>query len=130
MAAVWRCRFSLIAWDCTQQLWAICPRSAALNMSNINVQGLGTKASLEGDTEALVQAVAMDPLTASKLTLREIREMVSEMLEAQRQWLPQFGGETVHPMPKIEIPENVEPVEVPLDPALAIANRFGKLAEA
>jgi hypothetical protein len=27
-------------------------------------------------------------------------------------------------------PENVEPVEVPLDPALAIANRFGKLAAA
>ncbi len=106
------------------------PQCAALNMSNINVQGLGTKASLEGDTETLVQAVAMDPLTASKLTLREIREMVSEMLEAQRQWLPQFGGESVRPMPKIEIPENVEPVEVPLDPALAIANRFGKLAEA
>ena len=55
--------------------------------------------------------------------------VVSEMLEAQRQWLPQFGGETVRPMPKVEIPENVEPVEVPLDPALAIANRFRKLAE-
>ena len=29
---------------------------------------------------------------------------------------------------EVEIPENVEPGEVPLDPALAIANRFGKLA--
>lgn len=55
--------------------------------------------------------------------------VVSEMLEVQRQWVPQFGGETVRPMPKVEIPENVEPVEVPLDPALAIANRFRKLAE-
>jgi len=28
---------------------------------------------------------------------------------------------------EVEIPESVEQVEVPLDPALAIANRFGKL---
>ena len=77
-----------------------------------------------------MQAVALDPLTASVLTLREIREMVSEMLEAQRQWLPQFEGKTVRPTPKINIPADVTPVEVPLDPALAIANRFGKLAGA
>lgn len=25
--------------------------------------------------------------------------VVSEMLEVQRQWVPQFGGETVRPMP-------------------------------
>ena len=56
--------------------------------------------------------------------------MVSEMLEAQRQWLPQFEGKSVRPTPAIEIPEGLEPVEVPLDPALAIAHRFGKLAEA
>ena len=29
---------------------------------------------------------------------------------------------------EVEIPENVEPVEVPLGRALAIANRLGKLA--
>jgi alpha-galactosidase len=99
-------------------------------MTNVNVQGLAAKAGLEGDTESLVQAIALDPLTASVLTLREIREMVSEMLEAQRQWLPQFAGRSVRPTPAIEIPADVKPVEVPLDPALAIANRFGKLAEA
>ena len=99
-------------------------------MTNINVQGLAAKAGLEGDPEALVQAVALDPLTASVLTLREIREMVSEMLEAQRQWLPQFAGKSVRPTPAIEIPADVKPVDVPLDPALAIAHRFGKLAQA
>jgi alpha-galactosidase len=103
---------------------------AALNMTNINVQGLAAKAGLEGDPEALVQAVALDPLTASVLTLRDIREMVSEMLEAQRQWLPQFQGKSVRPTPAIGIPAGVTPVDVPLDPALAIAHRFGKLANA
>jgi alpha-galactosidase len=103
---------------------------AALNMTNINVQGLAAKAGLEGDTEALVQAVALDPLTASVLTLRDIRDMVSEMLEAQRQWLPQFAGRSVRATPAIDIPVSVAPVDVPLDPALAIAHRFGKLANA
>ena len=57
--------------------------------------------------------------------------MVSEMLEAQRQWLPQFGkGKSVRTAPTIVIPADVTPVDVPLDPALAIAHRFGKLAEA
>lgn len=106
------------------------PQCAALNMTNINVQGLAAKAGLEGDPEALAQAIALDPLTASVLTLREIREMVSEMLEAQRQWLPQFAGKTVRATPAINIPNDLKPVEVPLDPALAIANRFGKLAQA
>ncbi len=106
------------------------PQCAALNMTNINVQGLATKAGLDGDTEALVQAIALDPLTAAVLTLRDIREMASEMLEAQREWLPQFRGKSVRQTPAIHIPSTVTPVDVPLDPALAIAHRFGKLANA
>lgn len=31
--------------------------------------------------------------------------VMSEMLEAQSQWLPQFGGETVRPMPKLKFPK-------------------------
>lgn len=106
------------------------PQCAALNMTNVNVQGLAAKAGLTGDTELLVQAIALDPLTSAVLTLREIRDMTSEMLEAQREWLPQFGDKTVRPTPEIKIPGNVKRAEVPLDPALAIANRFGKLAQA
>ena len=103
---------------------------AALNMSNVSVQGLAVEAALTGDPEMLMQAVAMDPLSAAVLTLKEIREMVIEMLEAQREWLPQFEGESIRPTPAITVPEGMTPVEVPLDPALAIAHRFGKLAEA
>lgn len=103
---------------------------AALNLSNITVQGLTVEASFSGDPELVMNSVAMDPLTASVLSLREIREMVAEMLEAEKAYLPQFAGKTLRPAPTITIPANIQRAEVPLDPALAIANRFTKLAEA
>lgn len=106
------------------------PQCAALNMTNVNVQGLAARAALTGDTELLVNAVALDPLTAAVLTLKDIREMVSGMLEAQRHWLPQFKGRVVRKAPAIKIPKNVKRAQVPVDPALAIANRFGTLARA
>ena len=90
---------------------------------------MSVEAGLEGNPELVMQAVAMDPLTSACCSLAEIREMTAEMLKAERQWLPQFEGKELRPTPMISIPENVKPVEVPLDPALAIANRFGELAE-
>jgi len=105
------------------------PQLAALNMTNVLVQQLSVLSALSGDTEMLVQAVAMDPLTAAVLTLREIREMTSEMLDAQRKWLPQFEGKRVREVPVISVPKDVKRQQVPTDPALAVANRFTKLAE-
>jgi alpha-galactosidase len=109
---------------------ALPAQCAALNMTNVLVQGLAVEASNACDPELVVQAVALDPLTAAVLTLKEIREMVSEMLEAQRQYLPQFAGKKVRPVPTINIPRDVKRQDVPVDPALAIANRFVKLAKA
>ena len=103
---------------------------AALNMSNVQVQRLVVEASFTGDPELVMNAVAMDPLTAAVLTLREIREMVAEMLVAEAKWLPQFNGKKLRSVPTISIPKDVHRAEVPVDPALAIANRFMKLAEA
>lgn len=105
------------------------PQCAALCMTNINVQLLAVEAALNGDPEALVQALAMDPLTGAVCTLHEIREMCRELLEAQRPWLPQFAGKTIAPKPIITIPEGCKPVEVPLDPALAVGKRFVELLE-
>ena len=102
---------------------------AALNMTNVLVQGLSVDAALSGDPELLVQAVALDPLSAAVLTLQEIRGMTSEMLEAQRTWLPQYAGRKVKAVPTISIPKDVKRQAVPVDPALAIANRFGRLAD-
>jgi len=104
------------------------PQCAALNQTNITVQSLAVEAALTGDPERVMQAVALDPLTSAVCTLNEVREMVAAMLRAERRWLPQFEGKTLRPTPVISIPKNVRRVEVPLDPALAIANRFGRLA--
>jgi alpha-galactosidase len=105
------------------------PQCAAMNLTNINVQRLAVEAAITGDPEHLVHACALDPLTGAVLTLKEIREMCSEMLEVQGQWLPQFEGKTLRPTPTISIPQDVRPAEVPIDPALAILPRFGELAE-
>jgi len=105
------------------------PQCAALNMTNVLVQGLAVEAAIKGDPELAMQAIAMDPLTAAVLTLHEIREMTREMLEAESKWLPQFAGKTLTPKPLISIPPGTKPADVPLDPALAIANRFVKLAQ-
>ena len=105
------------------------PQCAALNLTNINVQRLTVEAALTGNPEHIVHACAMDPLTSAVLTLKEIREMAAEMLEAEKQWLPQFAGKTIHPTPTIEVPAGVERADVPIDPALAIMARFGELAQ-
>jgi alpha-galactosidase len=105
------------------------PQCAALNLTNINVQRLAVLAAKSGDPEMVVQACALDPLTSSVLTLKEIRDMVGELLEAEKQWLPQFAGKSLRPTPTIHIPANVQRANVPIDPALAIFSRFGELAK-
>jgi len=97
---------------------------AAACMTNVNVQLLAAEAALEGNTEKLVQAVAMDPLTSAVCTLKEIREMTSEMLEAQRKWLPQFAGKKIAPKPAVRIPEGCKAIDLAQDPAQAILKRF------
>lgn len=102
---------------------------AALNQSNITVQSLATQASFEQNPEMVMQAIAMDPLTSTVCTLDEVRRLTSELLEAQRPWLPQFKDKTLKPTPRIVVPKNVKRAETPVDPALAIANRFAVLAQ-
>ncbi len=109
---------------------ALPAQCAALNMTNVLVQQMTVEASFRGDVELVMQAVALDPLTAAVLTLDEIRQMTGEMLEAEAKYLPQFAGKTLRKVPAIPVPADVVRQEVPVDPALAIANRFGKLAEA
>jgi alpha-galactosidase len=105
------------------------PQLAALNQSNVSVQILATEAAFAGDPETAVQAVAMDPLTSACCTLEEVRRMTAEMFEAEKEWLGHFEGRTPKQTPVISIPKNCKAVDVPLDPALAIANRFGELVQ-
>ena len=100
---------------------------AAMNLTNITVQGLAADAGILGDPEQAFWAVAMDPLTSAVLTLKETRDMVQEMLEAQAQWLPQFASKSLKSVGHIHIPAGTVPAPVPVDPALAINARFGKI---
>jgi len=102
---------------------------AAMNQSNITVQQLGVEAALSGDPELAVAAIAMDPLTSSVLTLKQIRDMTVEMFEGEEKYLPRFGGRRPRRLPVVSVPKGTVGVEVPLDPALAVVHRFGKLAQ-
>ena len=110
-----------------QTVGNIPPHLAAMNQSNLTVQGLAARAAIDGDPELAFWAVAMDPLTSAVLTLKEIRDMVLEMFEAEKQWLPQFAGKTLRKIDHINVPADTVPAPVPIDPALAINSRFGKL---
>jgi len=100
---------------------------AALCMTNIIPQGLAVKASLTGNFEYVVQATALDPLTSAVLTLKEVRDMAIEMYQAEKEYLPEFNEKKIRKVPIVKIPEGTRGVETPLDPALAIAHRFGEL---
>ena len=104
------------------------PQLAALNRSNVTLQMLASEAAVTADPDLAYAAVAMDPLTSAVLGLKETRDMVVEMFEANAQWLPHFEGKSLERRDIISVPEGTKGVPVPLDPALAVANRFGKLA--
>jgi len=63
------------------------PALAALNRSNLVVEELAVKGYLEKDRESIYRAVQLDPLTASLLSLAEIREMVTEMFAAHEAYI-------------------------------------------
>ena len=69
---------------------ALPPQLASLNRSNIAVQELVVKGHLEGDREAIYQAMALDPLTAAVCSLDEIWKLTGDMFAANERWLTQF----------------------------------------
>jgi alpha-galactosidase len=71
------------------------PACAAVSMTAVNQVQLAVEASFTGDRDLVYAAVALDPLTGALLTLPRIREMVDEMLEAEKQWLPAFESKTI-----------------------------------
>ena len=66
------------------------PQLAALMQTNINVQSLTVEAALTGKREHIYHAAMLDPHTAAELTLRQIWEMVDELIDAHGDWLPLF----------------------------------------
>jgi alpha-galactosidase len=68
---------------------------SALNRTNINVHELAVQAAISGDRDAVYHAVKLDPLTAAVCTLPQIDALVTEMLQAQAQWMPNWKVEKV-----------------------------------
>ncbi len=67
------------------------PQCAAINRTNINVQEMAVLGALNGDRDAVHQAIALDPLTGALLSLPKIHDMVEELFAAEAAWLPQFN---------------------------------------
>jgi alpha-galactosidase len=53
-------------------------------------KSIPVEACLAGDPRLVFQAIAYDPLTAAMLSLAEIKQMVNEMLQKNRDYLPTF----------------------------------------
>ena len=66
------------------------PQCAMLTALSAQIEMLTVEGCLTGDAELVYQAIAHDPLTAAKLSLAEIRQMVREMFRKNQKWLPQF----------------------------------------
>ena len=59
---------------------------------HIDTQKVTVEAALSGDRHLARQAFIHDPLVAARLTPDGAVEMMEEMLEANRRFLPQFAG--------------------------------------
>ncbi|MDR2730858.1 MAG: alpha-glucosidase/alpha-galactosidase [Treponema sp.] len=63
---------------------------AAMNMTHINVHLTVLEAAYAKKKEHIYHAAMLDPHTASELSLDDIRSMTDELLEAHKQWLPEY----------------------------------------
>ena len=63
----------------------------ALMRTNINVQILTAEAAITEKREHIYHAAMLDPLTSSILSIDEIHSMIDELLNAHKNYLPQFN---------------------------------------
>ena len=63
---------------------------AAMNSSNIYPQLLTIEAAATLEKKYIYQAAMMDPHTAAELNIKDIYAMVDELLEAHKDWLPEY----------------------------------------
>jgi alpha-galactosidase len=63
---------------------------AAFVSQQVLIQELAAKAAVEGDVEAALRALALEPCVGS---LEAARGAFADLVAAERQWLPQFAGE-------------------------------------
>ena len=69
---------------------ALPPQCAALVNVSVASEEMAVEGCLAGDPTLVYHAIAYDPLTASVLSLAEIKRMVNEMFAKNRDYLPTF----------------------------------------
>jgi len=69
---------------------ALPPQCAALTNLSAQIEEMAVEAALTGDPRLAFHAIVHDPLTAAVLSLAEIKQMVNQMFEQNRAYLPQF----------------------------------------
>jgi alpha-galactosidase len=69
---------------------ALPPSVAMLTDLTSMTEEMAVEGTLSGDPRMIYQAIAHDPLTASVLSLAEIKQMVNEMFAFNRDYLPTF----------------------------------------
>ena len=78
------------------QVTDIPPQLTSIMRSNINVQELTVEALISQDRQYVYHAAMMDPHTGAELDLEQIWLMVDDLLEAHKDWLPEFLSKTSH----------------------------------
>lgn len=63
---------------------------AALNRTNINPQILAIQAAVSRKKEDIYMAAMLDPHTSAELSIDDIRSMCDELLEAHKDWMPEY----------------------------------------
>ena len=66
------------------------PQLAALNRTSINVQEMAVRGIVEKDKTKIFQAILVDPLTSTILTIDETRELVDRMFKSEKAYLNGF----------------------------------------
>ncbi|MFN0116265.1 MAG: alpha-glucosidase/alpha-galactosidase [Paracoccaceae bacterium] len=66
------------------------PQLIALMRTNVNVQELTVAALLEENREHVYHAAMLDPHTAAELDLRQIRQLVDDLIAAHGEWMPDW----------------------------------------
>jgi alpha-galactosidase len=64
---------------------------ALLTSISAQCEELTVEGALAGDPRKILHAVCFDPLSSAVLSLSEIKSMVDEMFQANKDWLPQFA---------------------------------------
>jgi alpha-galactosidase len=69
---------------------ALPDQCALLTHLSSSIEEMAIDAAFSGDPVAIYQAICHDPLTASVLSLREIKDMVNDLFAQHKGYLPQF----------------------------------------